>query len=139
MTSRSMTCRDAGTASPFASRDPARPASATPEHAVQQRCLARVTRGQAVDLLGERRAPAAGSGAEEPPDLQVDLHLPPADRGVGQPALVAAVDQARLRPAPRARRRRRLRPGEHEQQPGRDRDLPDDHPGQVRQQNAQVK
>jgi hypothetical protein len=120
------------------SRPPGQRDRDAPQHAVQQWRLARVARGQAVDLLGERPAPAAGSGAEEPPDLQVDLHLPPADRGVGQPALVPAVDPARLRPALRARRRGRPRPGEHEQQPGRDRDLLDDHPGQVRKQNAQV-
>jgi len=55
-----------------------------PEHAGQQRRLARVAAGQPVDLLGERRGLAAGGRAEEPPDRQHDLHLPPADGGVGQ-------------------------------------------------------
>ena len=91
-----------------------------------------------MDLLSERPGPAAGSRAEEPADRQQDLHPPPADRGVGQRPGIAAVDPARHRPALRARRRGRPRPGRHEQQPGRDRDLLDDHPGQVRQENAQV-
>ena len=52
------------------SRPPGQRDRDAPEHAGQQRRLARVARGQAVDLLGERRAPAAGSRAEEPPDRQ---------------------------------------------------------------------
>jgi hypothetical protein len=81
-----MTCRDAGALRPAASRDPARPASATampPEHAGQQRRLPRIPPGQPVDLLGERLALAIGSRAEEPSDRQQDLHLPAPDRGIG--------------------------------------------------------
>ena len=141
MTSRSRTCRDAGTPSPEASRDPAPPGQRgrdAPEHPRQQRRLARVARGQAVDLLGERRARAAGGRAEEPPHRQHDRYRAAPDGGVGQRPGIAAVDPARHGPASRARGLGSTRPGRHEQQPGRRRDLLDDHPGQVRQQNAQV-
>jgi hypothetical protein len=40
------------------------------EHAGQQRRLARVARGQAVNLLGERLAPATNSRLRQPPDYQ---------------------------------------------------------------------
>jgi len=109
-----------------------------PEHAGQQRRLSRVTRGQPVDLLGERLALAAGGKAEEPPHRQQDRCLPAADRGVGQRPGIAAVDPARHRPADRARGLGGTRPGHHEQQAGHHRDLLDDHPGQVRQEDAQL-
>jgi hypothetical protein len=109
-----------------------------PEHPGQQRGLPRVAAGQALDLLGEDFPLAAGSRAEEPPDGQADLHPATADRGIGQPPGVAAVDPARRRPALRAGSRDRPCPGRHEQQPGRDGNPLDDHPGQVRQQNAQL-
>jgi hypothetical protein len=108
------------------------------EHRGQQRRLARVPDGQAVDLLGERLARAAGGGAEEPPRRQHDRRGAAPDSGVGQRPGIAAMDPARHRPAPRARCLGGARPGRHEQQPGGRRDLLDDHPGQVRQQNAQV-
>jgi hypothetical protein len=50
---------------------------------------------QPVDLLGERPPPAIAVRAEEPADREPDLDLPAADRGVGQPPLVAAVDPGR--------------------------------------------
>ena len=120
------------------SRAPGQRDRDAPEHPGQQRRLARIADGQAVDLLGERRARAAGGSAEESPDRQQDLHLPPADRGVGQRPGIPAVDPAQHRPAHRAHRRGRPRPGEHEQQPGRHPDFLDDHPCQMREQNAQV-
>jgi hypothetical protein len=108
------------------------------EHPGQQRGLPCVAPGQAVDLLGEDLLRAAGGPAGEPPDRQADFHLPSADCGVGQGPGVAAVDPARRRPALRARGPALSRPCRHEQQPGRDGDLLDDHPGQVREENAQV-
>jgi hypothetical protein len=75
-----------------------------PQHTRQQRGLPRVADGQALDLPGERLALAAGIRTEEPPDGQPDLHPPAADRSIGQPPFIAAVDPARHRPAPRARR-----------------------------------
>jgi hypothetical protein len=120
------------------SRPPGQRDPDAPEHPGQQRRLPRVARGQAVDLLGERLSLAAGGRAEEPPHRQQDHRLPAADRGVGQRPGVAAVDPARHRPAGWARGLGGARPGHDEQQPGRRRDLLDDHPGQVRQQNAQV-
>ncbi len=104
------------------------------EHPGQQRRLARVAAGQPVDLLGERPGLARGGRAEEPTDRQQDHCLPPADGGIGQPPGITAVDPARRR----AGRRGGPRPGQHKQQPGRSRDLLDDHPGQVRKQNTQV-
>jgi hypothetical protein len=109
-----------------------------PQHPSQQRGLPRVADRQSVDLLGERPAPAAGSRAEEPADGQQDLHLAPADRGVGQPPGIAAVDPARHRPALRAGRFGGTRPGHHEQQAGRHGDLLNDHPGPMRQENPQL-
>jgi len=109
-----------------------------PQHPGQQRGLARVADGQALDLLGERPALAADSQAEEPADGQHDLHLAPADRGIGEPPGIAAVDPARHRPALRAGCLDGTRPGHHEQQAGRHSDLLDDHPGQMGQQNPQV-
>jgi hypothetical protein len=120
------------------SRAPGQRDRDAPEHAGQQRRLARVARGQPVDLLGERLAPAAGSRAEEPPHLQHDHRRSAADRGVGQRPGIAAVDLARYRPARRARGLAGTRPGRHQKQPSRRRDLLDDYPGQVGQQNAQV-
>ncbi len=63
--------------------------------------------------------------------------MAPADRGVGQPPGIAAVDPARHRPALRAGRFGGTRPGHHEQKAGRHGDLLDDHPGQMRQENPQ--
>ena len=94
-----------------------------PEPAGQQWRLPRVTRGQAVDLLGERLALATGSRAEELPHRQQDLHLSAPDRGVCQLPGIAAVNPAQHRPALRARGLGGTRPGHHEQQPGRHRDL----------------
>jgi hypothetical protein len=54
------------------------------EDAGQQRGLARVGGSQALNLLGEDLALALGDQAGEPADRKPDLHLPAADRGVGQ-------------------------------------------------------
>jgi hypothetical protein len=108
------------------------------EHPGQQRRLARVGAGQAVDLLGERLARAAGVRAEEPPHRQRDRRRSAADRGVGQRPAVAAVDPVRHGAAPWARGLGGTRPSRYEQQAGRRRDRLDDHPGQVGQQNARV-
>jgi hypothetical protein len=93
MTSRSSTCRLAGTPTAAASREPARPASATAmsRSILVSGGLAPVPDGQARDLLGERRALAAGDRAEEPADDQADHHPAAADGGVGQPPAVPAV------------------------------------------------
>ena len=74
-----------------------------PQHPGQQRRLARVALGQAVDLLGERLARAGQGRAEEPPDRQHDPFRAAAQRSVGQLPGITAVDPARYRPAPRAR------------------------------------
>jgi hypothetical protein len=108
------------------------------QRAAQRRGLPPVGDGQARDLLGERPALAAGDRAEEPADGQPDHHPAPADGGVGQPPAVTAVHPGRHRPARRARRRARPRPGQHEQQPARRHDFVDHRPGQVRQEKAQL-
>jgi hypothetical protein len=99
-----------------------------PEHVGQQRRLARVARRQAIDLLGERPTRVAAGQTEEPAYGQHDLHWAPADRGVGEPPGVAAVDPGRHRSALRAGCLGGTRPGHHEQQASRHGDLLDDHP-----------
>jgi hypothetical protein len=108
------------------------------ERGRQRRGPPRVGRGQAIDLLGERRALAAGRLAEEPAHGQPDHHPPGADRLIGQPPGVAAVDPGRNGPALRAPRLAALRPGPDAQQPGGHHDPLDDNPGQMGQENAQV-
>nr|WP_231974228.1 hypothetical protein [Pseudonocardia sp. HH130630-07] len=60
--------------------------------------------GEFVGLLGECPRRAGGVVAEEPPDLQAQLHRPAPDRRVGQAPLVPAVHPSRRVLAPRARR-----------------------------------
>ena len=72
------------------------------QRAGQRRGLPGPPGGQAVDLLGEGARAAARVHAEEPAYPQQDPHPAPADRGVGQPALVGAVDLAGRTGAPRA-------------------------------------
>ncbi len=108
------------------------------EHAAQRRGLPRVADGQARDLLGERPFFAGRVRAEEPADGQPDHYPVPADRGVSQPPRVTAVHPPRDRAAPGALGRLCPRPGQHEQQPGRDHDFTNDHPCQVRQEKPQI-
>jgi hypothetical protein len=58
--------------------------------------------GQAADLLGEGARGAVRVHAEEPPYPEPDQYPVPADRSVGQPALVGAVDLGGRTAAPRA-------------------------------------
>ena len=93
MTSRSSTCRLAGMprGGEPRSRPPGQRDRDVRQHAGQRRGLPRVAGGQALDLLGERPALAAGGRAEEPADGQPDHHPASADGGVGQPPGVTAV------------------------------------------------
>ena len=104
----------------------------------QRRGPARVPRGQARDLLGERPPVAARRRAEEPADGQPDHHPPPANRRISQPPAVTAVNPGRRHPARRARSLPGTRPRPDAQQPGGHHDSLDDHPGQVRQDNPQL-
>jgi hypothetical protein len=72
------------------------------EHATQQHGAARVPRGQAGELLSERRRGTRRLLAYQPADPQPDHDPLAADRDVGQAALVAAVHSPRGASARRA-------------------------------------
>ena len=101
--------RSATPARQRAGRRRGRPTPTRPRRAsARARCCAGHTGGQPRDLLGEGPPRTAGMVAEEPSDTQLDHHRHAADRRIGHPALVAAVDPRRRRCAPWTTR---LRPG----------------------------
>ena len=107
------TSRQHGIASLAASRDPGAARQRErdiSQRAGQRRGAAGERRGQPQDLLGERGLPATQVAALEAAHAHDDLHLPRAEREIGEPTLVAGVDPGRATPAARARRIAGLRP-----------------------------
>jgi len=99
--------RQHGIASFPARRDPGRPAPRERDlgqRAGQRRGAAGERRGQPRDLLGERGLRAARAGALEPAHVHDNPHPAPAEREIGELALVAGVNPGRATPAARARR-----------------------------------
>ena len=74
------------------------------ERAGQRRGATGERRGQPRDLLGERGLRAARAGALEPAHVHDDPHPAPAEREIGELALVAGVNPGRATSAARARR-----------------------------------
>jgi len=105
------------------------------QHRVQQLAAPTIARRQPVHLLGERRTRTAGFRTPEPANPQSDPHRLAADRGVGQPAFIAAVHPLRALPALRTGRAARAWTRPNLNRPGHPHDPVDHHRRQMRQQH----